>query len=69
MSKGRSKHMMDYYTSECPEPKEGEKIAKVVQPMGSNQVQVERQDGTITLCLLPAKFRKQFWLKRGEGPI
>ncbi len=34
-------------------------------PPANTHAQVEYPDGRTTLCLLPSKFHKKFWIKRG----
>eukprot|EP00897_Mesotaenium_endlicherianum_P006689 jgi/Mesen1/6048/ME000308S05242 len=48
------------------EPKEGEVIMRVVAPRGSNLIEVEDVEGLTTLAILPNKFHKLLWLKRGN---
>eukprot|EP00850_Spirogloea_muscicola_P003300 SM000013S26469 [mRNA] locus=s13:526612:528001:- [translate_table: standard] len=42
---------------------------RIAAPRGGNLVEVEGADGRTTLALLPAKFRKLLWLKRGNYVI
>ena len=52
--------------NEFPEPVEGEEeIALIREPRGSNQVLVELQDGSTSLVLIPSKFHKLLYLKKG----
>ena len=50
--------------NEFPEPDEGEEVAKVLDPRGSNQVLVELEDGSQRLVLIPSKFHKLLYLKK-----
>lgn len=54
-----------------PEPDEAHQqlIARVVEPRGSNMFKVETASGDSGLCLLPTKFRKLVWIKRGDYVI
>ncbi|GJP60794.1 hypothetical protein CLOP_g18018 [Closterium sp. NIES-67] len=45
---------------------EGEQILRVVAPRGSNLIELEDGRGTSMLCMLPAKFHRMLWLKRGS---
>ncbi|CAI5987846.1 unnamed protein product [Closterium sp. NIES-65] len=45
---------------------EGEQILRVVAPCGSNLIELEDGSGTAMLCMLPAKFHRMLWLKRGS---
>lgn len=73
----RRKHLEEQMLS-APELQEGQAIARVVKLHGSNIVEVEtpkvtekglssdEDDLEECLCLLPAKFSKRFWVKRGN---
>eukprot|EP01138_Halocafeteria_seosinensis_P007833 gb/GECG01008003.1/.p1 GENE.gb/GECG01008003.1/~~gb/GECG01008003.1/.p1 ORF type:complete len:203 (+),score=34.24 gb/GECG01008003.1/:1-609(+) len=54
-----------------PEPDESrhQVIARIVEPRGSNIFEVETPKGRTGLCLLPTKFRKLVWIKRGDFVI
>jgi len=49
-----------------PEPGEGEEIVRVQALCGGNMLEVADHEGESALCLLPAKFRKLVWIKRGN---
>ena len=51
-----------------PVPEEGECIAKVLCSRGGNLLETQCPDGEITLAMLPTKFRKLIWVKRGTAP-
>jgi len=57
---------MESYLNDTPVPEEGERIVKVVESRGSNILQVQCPDGTKALAMLPTKFRKLIWVKRGD---
>lgn len=46
-------------------PQDGQEIVKALGSRGSNLIEVELASGEQTLCLLPAKFNKKLWVKRG----
>ncbi|XP_024527262.1 probable RNA-binding protein EIF1AD [Selaginella moellendorffii] len=51
----------------CVDPRaSGLSIMRVVALRGSNLVEVEDEKLERTLCLLPAKFSKSLWIKRGN---
>ncbi|KAH7443938.1 hypothetical protein KP509_02G056800 [Ceratopteris richardii] len=43
-----------------------QKIYKVISLRGSNIIEVEDENNIATLCLLPAKFNKVLWVRRGS---
>ncbi|KAL3875023.1 hypothetical protein ACJMK2_037964 [Sinanodonta woodiana] len=47
-------------------PKEGEQIVKVVCSKGNNLHEVMTAEGDLFLASMPTKFRKIFWIKRGD---
>jgi translation initiation factor IF-1 len=49
-----------------PEPKENEQIVRVVALRGSNLFEVRQADGTMAVTMLPTRFRKLIWVKRGD---
>ncbi|KAH7479213.1 hypothetical protein KRP22_010739 [Phytophthora ramorum] len=49
-----------------PEPKENELIVRVVALRGSNLFEVVDANGTKAVTMLPTKFRKLIWVKRGD---
>jgi len=63
-------HSRKHVTSEAlesfPVPEGDQKIVRVTGIRGSNIVEVEYPDGGRILCLLPAKFKKRIWIKRGN---
>lgn len=46
-------------------PQEGQAIVRALGSRGSNLVEVEYPDGRTTLVLMPARFNKKLWVKRG----
>ncbi|CAG8663886.1 27502_t:CDS:2 [Racocetra persica] len=50
-------------------PTKTQKIARVLGGRGKNLHEVQYCDGTITLCILPPKFRSLVWVKRGSYVI
>ncbi|KAF4043945.1 Translation initiation factor 1A / IF-1 [Phytophthora infestans] len=49
-----------------PEPKENELIVRVTALRGSNLFEVEDANGAKSVTMLPTKFRKLIWVKRGD---
>lgn len=49
-----------------PEPKENEQIVRVVALRGSNLFEVVNAAGDKSVTMLPTKFRKLIWVKRGD---
>ncbi|KAJ0405404.1 hypothetical protein ATCC90586_009443 [Pythium insidiosum] len=49
-----------------PEPQENEQIVRVIALRGGNLFEVQDADGATSLTMLPAKFRKLIWVKRGD---
>jgi len=64
MSRSR-KHVTAQALDYFPTPEEGEKIVRVVSIRGSNILEVEYPEGDKVLALMPAKFNKVIWVKRG----
>eukprot|EP01088_Endostelium_zonatum_P009943 TRINITY_DN23259_c0_g1_i1.p1 TRINITY_DN23259_c0_g1~~TRINITY_DN23259_c0_g1_i1.p1 ORF type:complete len:172 (-),score=61.76 TRINITY_DN23259_c0_g1_i1:16-531(-) len=64
MSK-KSKHVQRRALEEVPEPNETLKIVQVTEIRGTNILEVRYPDGNKILCLMPAKFRKTVWVKKG----
>lgn len=46
-------------------PEEEQKIARVIGVRGGNLVEVEFDDASTTLCIIPTKYRKKVWIKKG----
>lgn len=77
------KHLTDSVLNDLPEPKENERIAKVVSTRGLNQFDIllasdEKVDVNRTpqlvdrrpkLAILPTKFHKLVWVKRNDFVI
>jgi translation initiation factor IF-1 len=51
---------------EFPIPRENEKIVRVLEVRGSNQVSAEYPDKSQILCLMPNKFKKVLWIAKGH---
>lgn len=49
-----------------PVPEGEQEIVRVTEMRGSNIVEVVRPSGEKILCLMPAKFKKTLWIKRGN---
>lgn len=69
------KHLTDGVLHNFPEPADGERIAKVVHTRGCNQFDillattVAATPSIPQLAILPAKFHKLVWVKRGDYVI
>lgn len=63
MSKTR-KHLTN--TNNFPVPKDKEKVVRVLEIRGSNQVLAQYPDKSEILCLMPNKFRKILWISKGH---
>jgi len=68
MSRSR-KHVTSQALDDYPIPQEGEKIVKVISIRGSNILEIEYPDGEKVLALMPARFNKVIWVKRGNFVI
>ncbi|CEG50287.1 eukaryotic translation initiation factor 1a [Plasmopara halstedii] len=49
-----------------PEPKDNESIVRVIALRGTNLFEVVDVSGTKSVTMLPTKFRKLIWVKRGD---
>jgi probable RNA-binding protein EIF1AD len=70
------KHLTDSVLNDLPEPKDDERIAKVVSTRGLNQFDIlvasndsVVEDRTPQLAILPTKFHKLVWVKRNDYVI
>lgn len=50
---------------DVPEPKENEQVVQVVGLRGSNLFEVQDEHGETSVTMLPTKYRKLIWVKRG----
>ncbi|EGG20121.1 hypothetical protein DFA_07241 [Cavenderia fasciculata] len=48
------------------EPNETQSIVKVVDIRGGKLTEVQYSNGTTTLAILPSKFNKKLWIKKGS---
>ncbi|KAF5827458.1 hypothetical protein DUNSADRAFT_619 [Dunaliella salina] len=60
----RRKHLLQELERSLPALGEEHEVVKVVAPRGGSIVDVERADGTRSLCLMPKKFNRTLWVKR-----
>uniref|UniRef100_A0A7S3VQX6 S1-like domain-containing protein n=1 Tax=Dunaliella tertiolecta TaxID=3047 RepID=A0A7S3VQX6_DUNTE len=60
----RRKHLIQELERDLPPLGEEHEVVKVVAPRGGSIVDVERADGTRSLCLMPKKFNRTLWVKR-----
>ncbi|KAK8799237.1 hypothetical protein WA171_005984 [Blastocystis sp. BT1] len=63
--KGVTSAVLDEY----PIPEEGEFIARIIGSRGGNMFEIELANGTKSLAILPTKFNKLIWMKRGDYVI
>jgi probable RNA-binding protein EIF1AD len=57
-------------TDPVPDTENGEEIALISGTRGANIFEIQRHDGKgVGLCLLPNKFKKLIWVKRGDYVI
>eukprot|EP00887_Chlorella_sp_A99_P007364 scaffold2.g7364.t1 len=61
----RRKGLIQALQQEVEPPGPGQHIVRAVGSRGSNIIEVEFPEGRATLALLPAKFHKKLWIKRG----
>ncbi|GLC42676.1 hypothetical protein PLESTB_001126200 [Pleodorina starrii] len=64
MSRSR-KHVTLGLDEDVQPPEPGQSIVRALGSRGSNLIAVEFPDGRQTLVLMPAKFNKKLWVKRG----
>ncbi|CBJ25456.1 conserved unknown protein [Ectocarpus siliculosus] len=60
------KSVTDDYLNSTPEPGENEEIVLAQAPRGSNIIEIMLANGEPSLALLPTRFRKLIWVKRGD---
>ena len=65
------KHIESAVLDEFPEPQESEEVVVVVASRGGNILEVKPaatsdEEEAPALCLLPSKYRKLVWVKRGS---
>jgi len=65
MGRGRKNSKIEALEG-CFEIQEGHTVMQVVSCRGSNLIEVMDDTGFKTLALLPAKFHKSLWIKRGN---
>ena len=68
MSKSR-KHIKSEAINSYPELQAGQSIVKVVATRGTNQVEVECPNKEKILVMMPTKFNKLVWTKKGDHLI
>lgn len=62
------KHLTDHVLNDLPIPTKSQRIAQVQATRGGNQFEIQ-VEGQEHLALLPAKFHKLVWVKRGDYVI
>ncbi|KAL6762113.1 hypothetical protein V8C86DRAFT_1785013 [Haematococcus lacustris] len=62
---GRRKHVMQGLGNELEAPTAGQRVVRAVGSRGGNIVEVEFPNGGTTLCILPQKFNKTLYVKKG----
>jgi probable RNA-binding protein EIF1AD len=65
MSRSR-KHITTQLINSYPEPRPTESIVRVVSTRGTNQVEVEYPNKEKILVMMPSKFKKLVWTKKGD---
>lgn len=65
MSRRRKHLTLAMDQADARPPAAGESIVRALGARGGNVVEVERADGARTLVLMPAKFNKKLWVRRG----
>ena len=64
MASRNRKHLdEEYYADQMPTDEQV--IGKVTELRGGNLIEVMYPSGERTLCLIPTKFRKKVWIRRG----
>lgn len=67
---GRKSHYRKSVTEEFlngfPLPENGDEIGLVINSRGTNIFELEMRNGNIELAMLPNKFKKLIWIKRGD---
>eukprot|EP01029_Cantina_marsupialis_P027573 TRINITY_DN773035_c0_g1_i1.p2 TRINITY_DN773035_c0_g1~~TRINITY_DN773035_c0_g1_i1.p2 ORF type:complete len:190 (+),score=43.37 TRINITY_DN773035_c0_g1_i1:60-572(+) len=63
---GYRKNVTNDYLDSFPEPNETQSVVVVNGTRGSNIFEVTTETGEVSLALLPTKFRKLIWVKRGS---
>lgn len=61
----RRKHIIQSLSQEIQPPKEDQHIVKALGSRGDNLIEVEYPAGGTGLVLLPARFNKKLWIRRG----
>jgi probable RNA-binding protein EIF1AD len=44
---------------------EEQRVCRVLDMRGGNILEVEFADKSTTLCMIPAKYRKKIWIRKG----
>ncbi len=65
MSRSR-KHITTQLINSYPEPQPSESIVRVISTRGTNQVEVEYPNKEKILVMMPSKFKKLIWTKKGD---
>ncbi|KAF6259225.1 hypothetical protein COO60DRAFT_1030707 [Scenedesmus sp. NREL 46B-D3] len=62
----RRKHMLQTaITQDIQPPADNQQIVRALGARGGNIVEVEYPNGATTLCMMPAKFNRKLWVRRG----
>ena len=62
----RKKHVeSEYMYGDIQPPTDAQCIARALGTRGGNILEVEFEGGSTTLCMIPAKFNKKLWIRRG----
>jgi probable RNA-binding protein EIF1AD len=46
---------------------EEQRVCRVLDMRGGNILEVEFADKSTTLCMIPAKYRKKIWIRKGTS--
>lgn len=60
------KNVVEDFLNSYPIPIEGEEIVRVITSRGTNIFEIETIKSAVELALMPSKFRKLIWIKRGD---
>ena len=70
---GRKSHyrksVQDSFLNGFPVPEENDSICRVAGSRGSNLFELELVGGVVELAMLPNKFKKLIWVRRGDFVI
>lgn len=59
------KHLKNAHLNSYPEPSDNEEVALVVDLKGANMCDIELSSGATSIAVIPSRFRKLIWIKKG----